>query len=143
MCDMIFASETATFGQPEIKLGIIPGMGGSQRLTKLVGKAKAMDMVLTGRMIDASEAEHAGLVSRVIAADKLMDEALDAAQKIASFGKLAVLAATGAVRRAEEASLSEGISFERRAFHALFATEDQKEGMRAFVEKRKPEFKGK
>lgn len=142
MCDMIFASESAKFGQPEIKLGVIPGMGGSQRLTKMIGKAKAMDMILTGKMIDAVEAERAGLVSRVIATDRLIEEATQAATLIAGFGKPSVLAATEAVRRAEELSLTEGILFERRTFHALFATEDQKEGMRAFVEKRPAEFKG-
>ncbi|KQS91235.1 MULTISPECIES: enoyl-CoA hydratase [unclassified Rhizobium] len=143
MCDIIFASETAMFGQPEIKLGVIPGMGGSQRLTKLVGKSKAMDMILTGRMMDATEAERCGLVSRILAADKLMDETLAAARTIAGYGKLATMAAREAVDRALESGLREGILFERRIFHGLFATEDQKEGMAAFVEKRPPQFKGK
>ncbi len=143
MCDIIFASETAMFGQPEIKLGVIPGMGGSQRLTKLVGKSKAMDMILTGRMMDATEAERCGLVSRVLPADKLMDETLAAARTIAGYGKLATMAAREAVDRALESGLREGILFERRIFHGLFATADQKEGMAAFVEKRPPQFKGK
>ncbi len=143
MCDIIFASETAMFGQPEIKLGVIPGMGGSQRLTKLVGKSKAMDMILTGRMMDATEAERCGLVSRVLPADKLMDETLAAARTIAGYGKLATMAAREAVDRALESGLREGILFERRIFHGLFATEDQKEGMAAFVEKRPPQFRGK
>ena len=143
MCDMIFAADTAMFGQPEIKLGVIPGMGGTQRLTKLVGKAKAMDLILTGRMMDAAEAERAGLVSRVIAADKLMEEALAAAQTIATYGKTAAMAAREAVDRALELGLREGIVFERRLFHALFATSDQKEGMAAFIEKRPPSFTGK
>lgn len=143
MCDMIFAADTAMFGQPEIKLGVIPGMGGTQRLTKLVGKAKAMDLILTGRMMDAAEAERAGLVSRVIAADKLMEEALAAAQTIATYGKTAAMAAREAVDRALELGLREGIVFERRLFHALFATSDQKEGMAAFIEKRPPSFAGK
>jgi enoyl-CoA hydratase len=143
MCDMIFAAESAQFGQPEIKLGVIPGMGGSQRLTRLVGKAKAMDMILTGRMMGAEEAERAGLVARVIPGDTLMAETLAAAEKIAAHSKTAAMAAREAVDRALELGLREGILFERRTFHALFATEDQKEGMRAFVEKRKAEFKGK
>ncbi|WLR95509.1 enoyl-CoA hydratase [Shinella zoogloeoides] len=143
MCDMIFAADTAMFGQPEIKLGVIPGMGGTQRLTKLVGKAKAMDLILTGRMMDAAEAERAGLVSRVIAADKLMEEALAAAQTIATYGKTAAMAAREAVDRALELGLREGIVFERRLFHALFATSDQTEGMAAFIEKRPPSFTGK
>jgi enoyl-CoA hydratase len=143
MCDMIFAADTAKFGQPEIKLGVIPGMGGSQRLTKLIGRAKAMDMILTGRMMGAEEAERSGLVARVIPADRLIEESLAAAQTIASYGKPAVMVAREAVDRAEEMSLREGILFERRTFHALFATEDQKEGMRAFVEKRKPDFTGR
>ncbi|MBD9374625.1 enoyl-CoA hydratase [Rhizobium sp. ARZ01] len=142
MCDMIFAADTAMFGQPEIKLGVIPGMGGSQRLTKLVGKAKAMDLILTGRLMDATEAERCGLVARVVPADKLMDEALKAAETIAGYGKAATTAAREAVDRALEGGLREGILFERRLFHALFATADQKEGMAAFVEKRAPTFKG-
>jgi enoyl-CoA hydratase len=141
MCDFIIASETAKFGQPEITLGVIPGMGGSQRLTRAVGKAKAMDLVLTGRMMDAAEAERAGLVSRVVAPEKLMEEALAAAEKIASFSLPAVMMAKEAVNRSLELTLAEGLRFERRLFHSLFATEDQKEGMAAFVAKRKPEFK--
>ncbi|ENN89480.1 putative enoyl-CoA hydratase [Rhizobium freirei PRF 81] len=143
MCDFIIASETAKFGQPEITLGVIPGMGGSQRLTRAVGKAKAMDLVLTGRMMDAAEAERAGLVARVVPADKLLDEALAAAAKIASLSRPSVLMAKEAVNRAQEATLEEGLRFERRLFHSLFATEDQKEGMAAFVEKRKPAFKNR
>jgi enoyl-CoA hydratase len=142
MCDMIFASERAKFGQPEIKLGLIPGMGGSQRLTKLVGKAKAMDLILTGRMMGAKEAERAGLVSRVIPDGKLMDETLAAAEAIAAYSKRAAIAAREVVDRALELSLHEGILFERRAYHALWATQDAKEGMRAFLEKREPDFKG-
>ncbi|MDF1633166.1 enoyl-CoA hydratase [Mycoplana sp. MJR14] len=142
MCDMIFAADTAMFGQPEIKLGVIPGMGGSQRLTKLVGKSKAMDLILTGRMMDAAEAERCGLVARVVPADRLMEETMQAAQTIAGYGKAATTAAREAVDRALELGLREGIQFERRLFHALFATADQKEGMAAFVEKRSPNFKG-
>ncbi|MET3233666.1 UNVERIFIED_ORG: enoyl-CoA hydratase [Burkholderia sp. 1263] len=142
MCDMIFAAETAVFGQPEIRLGVIPGMGGSQRLTKLIGKAKAMDMILTGRTMAADEAERAGLVARVIPADRLMEETLAAAATIAGYGKVTAMVAREAVDRALELGLREGLLFERRTFHALFATEDQKEGMRAFVEKKTPEFKG-
>ncbi|TXH82409.1 MAG: enoyl-CoA hydratase [Rhizobium sp.] len=143
MCDFIIASETAKFGQPEITLGVIPGMGGSQRLTRAVGKAKAMDLVLTGRMMDAAEAERAGLVARVVPADKLLGEALAAAAKIASHSRPSVLMAKEAVNRAQETTLDEGLRFERRLFHSLFATEDQKEGMAAFVEKRKPAFKNR
>ncbi len=143
ICDFIIASETAKFGQPEITLGVIPGMGGSQRLTRAVGKAKAMDMVLTGRMMDAAEAERAGLVSRVVAPDRLLDEALEAAAKIASLSRPSVLMAKEAVNRALETTLEEGLRFERRLFHSLFATEDQKEGMTAFIEKRKPAFKNR
>ncbi|MGV1790268.1 enoyl-CoA hydratase [Rhizobium sp. A37_96] len=143
MCDFIIASETAKFGQPEITLGVIPGMGGSQRLTRAVGKAKAMDLVLTGRMMDAAEAERSGLVARVVPADKLLDEALAAAAKIASHSRPSVLMAKEAVHRALETTLEEGLRFERRLFHSLFATEDQKEGMAAFVEKRKPSFKNR
>lgn len=142
MCDIIFAADTAMFGQPEIKLGVIPGMGGSQRLTKLVGKSKAMDLILTGRMMDAAEGERCGLVARVIPAEKLMEEVLQAAETIAGYGKMATTAAREAVERALEVSLREGILFERRLFHSLFATADQKEGMAAFVEKRSPQFKG-
>jgi enoyl-CoA hydratase len=143
MCDFIIAAETAKFGQPEITLGIIPGAGGTQRLARAVGKAKAMDLVLTGRMMDAAEAERAGLVARVVPADKLMDEALAAAEKIAAMSLPSVLMAKEAVNRAFETTLAEGIKFERRLFHAAFATEDQKEGMAAFSEKRKPAFKNR
>ena len=141
MCDFIIAADTARFGQPEIKLGIIPGAGGTQRLPRAVGKGKAMDMVLTGRMMDAAEAERAGLVSRVVPFDKLADEALGAALQIADFSRIAVMAAKESVNRAFESGLSDGVMFERRLFHALFATADQKEGMDAFVNKRKPAFK--
>ncbi|CDZ36324.1 Putative enoyl-CoA hydratase echA8 [Neorhizobium galegae bv. officinalis] len=140
MCDFIIASETAKFGQPEITLGVIPGMGGSQRLTRAVGKAKAMDMVMTGRMMDVAEAERAGLVSRIVSPERLIDEAVEAAAKIASFPRAAVLMAKEAVSRSFEGTLAEGLRFERRLFHSLFATSDQKEGMAAFVEKRKPQF---
>ena len=140
MCDFIIASETAKFGQPEITLGVIPGMGGSQRLTRAVGKAKAMDMVMTGRMMDVAEAERAGLVSRIVSPERLIDEAVEAAAKIASFPRAAVLMAKEAVSRSFETTLAEGLRFERRLFHSLFATADQKEGMAAFVEKRKPQF---
>jgi enoyl-CoA hydratase len=141
MCDFIFASETAKFGQPEIKLGIIPGAGGTQRLPRAVGKAKAMDLALTGRMMDAAEAERAGLVSRVVPQDKLMDEALGAALMICGFSQIATMAAKESVNRAFESGLSDGVMFERRLFHALFATADQKEGMDAFVNKRKANFR--
>jgi enoyl-CoA hydratase len=141
MCDVIIAADNAKFGQPEIKLGIIPGAGGTQRLPRAVGKAKAMDMALTGRMMDAAEAERAGLVSRVVPQDKLMDEALSAALMICDYSQVAVMAAKESVNRAFESSLSDGVMFERRLFHALFATADQKEGMAAFVEKRKPDFR--
>ena len=140
MCDFIIASETAKFGQPEITLGVIPGMGGSQRLTRAVGKAKAMDMVMTGRMMDVAEAERAGLVSRIVSPERLIDEAVEAAAKIGSFPRAAVLMAKEAVSRSFETTLAEGLRFERRLFHSLFATSDQKEGMAAFVEKRKPQF---
>ncbi|MBN9044986.1 MAG: enoyl-CoA hydratase [Rhizobiales bacterium] len=143
MCDFIIAADNAKFGQPEITLGIMPGMGGSQRLTRFVGKSKAMDMCLTGRMMDAAEAERAGLVSRVVAPEALMDEALKAAGRIASFSRSAVLMTKEAVNRAYETTLSEGLRFERRQFHSLFATEDQKEGMAAFIEKRPPAFKNR
>jgi len=143
MCDFIIAADNARFGQPEIKLGIIPGAGGTQRLPRAVGKAKAMDMALTGRMMDAAEAERAGLVSRVVPLDKLMDEALGAALMICDYSQIAVMAAKESVNRAFEGSLSDGIMFERRMFHAMFATTDQKEGMDAFVNKRKAEFKNK
>ena len=141
MCDFIIAADNARFGQPEIKLGIIPGAGGTQRLPRAVGKAKAMDMALTGRMMDAAEAERAGLVSRVVPLDKLMDETLGAALQICEFSQIAVLAAKESVNRAFESGLADGVMFERRLFHALFATQDQKEGMDAFVNKRKPAFK--
>jgi enoyl-CoA hydratase len=143
MCDTIIAAETAKFGQPEINLGVIPGSGGTQRLTRFVGKAKAMDMVLTGRMMDAAEAERSGLVSRVVPAERLLEEALAVAAKIAEMSRPAVLMAKEAVNRAYETTLAEGVRFERRVFHSLFATEDQKEGMAAFVEKRKPRFKNR
>jgi enoyl-CoA hydratase len=141
MCDFIIAAETAKFGQPEIKIGVIPGAGGTQRLPRAIGKAKAMDMVLTSRMMDAAEAERAGLVSRVVPADKLLDEALAAAEAINAFSGPSVMLAKECVNRAFESGLSDGVSYERRVFHALFATEDQKEGMDAFVNKRKPAFK--
>ncbi len=141
MCDTILAAESAKFGQPEITLAIIPGAGGTQRLTRAVGKAKAMEMILSGRMIDAVEAERCGLVSRVVANDKLLEETLKLADKIAAQSRQAVLAAKEAVNRAFETTLAEGVRFERRLFHALFSTEDQKEGMAAFAEKRKPQFK--
>ena len=141
MCDFIIAADNARFGQPEIKLGIIPGAGGTQRLPRAIGKAKAMDLALTGRMMNADEAERAGLVSRVVPLDKLMDEALGAALSICDYSQIAVMSAKESVNRAFESSLSDGIMFERRMFHALFATEDQKEGMDAFVNKRKAVFK--
>ncbi|HEX6842235.1 MAG TPA: enoyl-CoA hydratase [Stellaceae bacterium] len=143
MCDTIIAADTAKFGQPEITLGVIPGAGGTQRLTRFVGKAKAMDMVLTGRMMDAAEAERSGLVSRVVPAATLLDEALAVAVRIAELSRPAVMLAKEAVNRAYETTLSEGVRFERRVFHSLFASEDQKEGMAAFVEKRKPRFKNR
>ncbi len=143
MCDIIFASETAKFGQPEIKLGVIPGMGGSQRLARLIGRAKAMDMILTGRMMDAEEAERSGLVARIFESDNLLSETLKVAAEIAGFGRMAAMAAIDAVNRAEQTSLYEGILFERRLFHSLFATADQKEGMAAFMAKRAAEFKNK
>lgn len=143
MCDLIYAADTAKFGQPEIKLGLIPGMGGTQRLTKLVGKAKAMDMILTGRMIDAAEAERAGLVARIFPADQLMAETLAAAEMIAGYGRTAVYAAREAIERAQESSLREGILFERRTYYALWATQDAQEGMQAFLEKREPKFGGR
>ena len=141
MCDFIIAADNAKFGQPEIKLGIIPGAGGTQRLPRAVGKAKAMDLALTGRMMDAVEAERAGLVSRVVPLDKLMDETLAAALMICGMGQIAVMAAKEAVNRAFESGLTDGVMFERRLFHSMFATEDQKEGMDAFVNKRKAVFK--
>jgi len=143
MCDFIVAADTAKFGQPEIKLGVIPGAGGTQRLTRFVGKSKAMDMVLTGRMMDAAEAERSGLVSRVFPAETLVAEALKIARSIAALGAAAVYAAKESVNTAYETTLAQGVHFERRLFHGLFATEDQKEGMKAFVEKRKAEFKNR
>jgi enoyl-CoA hydratase len=140
-CDIVVAADTAKFGQPEIKIGAMPGAGGTQRLPRAVGKAKAMDLILTARMMDAHEAERAGLVSRVVPADRLLDEALAVANAICEFSGPVVMMAKEAVNRAFETPLAEGILFERRMFHALFATEDQKEGMRAFVAKRKPAFK--
>jgi enoyl-CoA hydratase len=140
MCDFIIAADNAKFGQPEIKLGIIPGAGGTQRLPRTVGKAKAMDMALTGRMMDAQEAERAGLVSRVVPLERLMEEALGAASMICEFSQIAVMAAKESVNRSFEGTLNDGIMFERRMFHALFATQDQKEGMDAFVNKRKAVF---
>lgn len=141
MCDFILAADTAKFGQPEITIGILPGAGGTQRLTRFVGKAKAMEMVLTGRTMDAEEAERAGLVSRVVPADDLVEEALKTANRIAEMSMPVVMLAKESVNRAYETTLAEGVRFERRLFHAAFATEDQKEGMAAFVEKRQPHFK--
>ena len=143
MCDFIIAGEGAKFGQPEVKLGVMAGMGGSQRMTKLVGRAKSMDMHLTGRMMDAAEALACGLVARVVADDKVVETAMEAAATIAGYSKPVTGFIRDAVNRADEVSLAEGLLFERRVFHSLFATEDQKEGMAAFVEKRKPEFKGR
>lgn len=143
MCDFIIASDTAKFGQPEINLGIVAGMGGTQRLTRFVGKSKSMDMHLTGRFMDAAEAERCGLVSRVVPAADLLTEALKIARKIADKSAMTVMAVKEAVNRAQEGSLREGLLFERRLFHALFATEDQKEGMAAFLEKRQPQFRDK
>ena len=140
-CDIIIAADNAKFGQPEIKLGVIPGIGGTQRLTHAVGKAKAMDLILTGRLMDAAEAERSGLVSRVVPLANLMEEACKAAETIASMSMPSVMIAKECVNRAFESSLAEGIRFERRVFHSLFATEDQKEGMAAFAEKRAPDFK--
>jgi len=141
LCDFIIAADNAKFGQPEIKLGVIPGFGGTQRLPRAVGKAKAMDLVLTGRMMDADEAERCGLVARVVSPERLLDEALEAAETIASYSLPSVMMAKECVNAAFEGTLTDTLMYERRNFHALFATEDQKEGMRAFVEKRKPEFK--
>jgi enoyl-CoA hydratase len=141
MCDVVLAAETAKFGQPEITLGVLPGAGGTQRLTRLVGKAKAMEMCLSGRMMDAAEAERSGLVSRVLPAEQLLDEAMKLADRIASMSTPVVMMVKESVNRAYETTLAEGLRFERRLFHAAFATEDQKEGMAAFVEKRQPDFK--
>lgn len=141
MCDFIVAADTAKFGQPEINLGVMPGAGGTQRLTRFVGKSKAMDMCLTGRMMDAAEAERAGLVSRVVAADQLLDEAMKAAEAVAAKSMPIAMMTKETVNRSYETTLSEGILFERRVFHSMFATEDQKEGMAAFADKRKADFK--
>jgi enoyl-CoA hydratase len=143
MCDFILAADTAKFGQPEINLGVIPGAGGTQRLPRFVGKSKAMEMVLSGRMMDAAEAERCGLVSRVVPASLLVDEAIKTAQKIAEMSLPSLLLAKESVNRAFETTLNEGVRFERRVFHSLFATEDQKEGMAAFTEKRKPLFRNR
>lgn len=143
LCDFIIAADNAKFGQPEINLGVMPGIGGTQRLTRFVGKSKAMEMCLTGRQMDASEAERSGLVSRVVPLDELMTEAMKAAETIAAKSLPIVMMTKETVNRAYETTLTEGVRFERRLFHAMFATEDQKEGMAAFVEKRKPEFKDK
>ncbi|HEX3884505.1 MAG TPA: enoyl-CoA hydratase [Stellaceae bacterium] len=143
MCDIVIAAETARFGQPEILLGVIPGAGGTQRLPRFIGKAKAMDLCLTGRMMDAAEAERAGLVSRIVPADKLMDEAMAVAARIAEMSRPIAMMAKESVNRAFETTLAEGVRFERRLFHSTFATEDQKEGMAAFVSKRKPAFKNR
>ena len=143
MCDFILAADSAKFGQPEIKLGVIPGVGGTQRLTRFVGKSKAMDMILTGRMMDAAEAERSRLVSRVFPAAELVEKALEVVGGIAALGAAAVYAAKESVNRAYETTLAEGVRFERRIFHGLFATEDQNEGMRAFVEKRPAQFKNR
>lgn len=143
MCDFILAAENARFGQPEINLGVLPGMGGTQRLSRAVGKAKAMEMCLTGRLMDAHEAERAGLVSRVVATERLLDEALEAAATIAAKSLPVAMMVKESVNRAFEVSLAEGIRFERRVFHAVFASQDQKEGMAAFVAKRPPRFEGR
>ena len=143
MCDFIIASDTAKFGQPEITLGVIPGAGGTQRLARFIGKAKAMDMILTGRLMEAAEAERCGLVSRIVVPEKLLDEAVETAAKIAAFSQPIAMMAKEAVNRAFETSLAEGLRFERRLIHSMFALDDQKEGMSAFVEKRKPVFKNK
>ena len=143
MCDFILAADSAKFGQPEIKLGTIPGAGGTQRLTRFVGKSKAMDLILTGRLMDAAEAERCGLVSRIIPAAELVDEAIKVAKGVAALGAPSVLAAKECVNKAFETTLAEGIHFERRLFFGLFSTEDQKEGMRAFVDKRPAEFKNR
>ena len=143
MCDFIIAAETAKFALPEITLGIMPGAGGTQRLPRFIGKAKAMDLILTGRMMDAAEAERAGLVARVVPAEKLLEEAMAAAGKIAGYSQPIVMMAKETVNRAQETSLSEGARFERRLFLSMFSTEDQKEGMKAFIEKRKPAFRNR
>ncbi len=143
MCDFIIAAENAKFGQPEINLGVLPGAGGTQRLTRAVGKSKAMEMILTGRMMDAEEAERAGLVSRIVPVENLIDDAIETAETIANLSRLAVYSAKESVNRAFESPLREGVLFERRAFHTLFGTEDKAEGMAAFVEKREPKFKNR
>ncbi len=143
MCDIVIAAETARFGQPEILLGVLPGAGGTQRLPRFIGKAKAMDLCLTGRMMDAAEAERAGLVARVVPADKLLDEAIGVAARIAEMSRPIAMMVKESVNRAFETTLSEGVRFERRLFHSAFATEDQKEGMAAFIAKRKPAFNNK
>lgn len=143
MCDIIIAAESARFGMPEITLGIMPGAGGTQRLPRFIGKAKAMDMILTGRMMDAAEAERCGLVSRVVPSERLLEEAMAAAARIASFSQPIVMMAKETVNRAFETAMEEGMRFERRLFLSMFATEDQKEGMRAFIEKRKPDFRNR
>lgn len=143
MCDMIYAGEKAKFGQPEIKLGVIPGSGGTQRLTRFVGKSMAMDMILTGRLIDAEEAKAIGLVARIFPPDRLVEETLAIAQTIAGYGHLSVMAAKEAINRAYETTMSEGVRFERRLFHGLFGTADQQEGMAAFIDKRPPQFTGR
>jgi enoyl-CoA hydratase len=143
MCDMIIAADSARFGQPEIKLGVIPGMGGTQRLTRAIGKAKAMDLILTGRMMDAAEAERSGLIARVVPAADLLNETMKIAEQIAALSLPSVMAAKEAVNRSQETSLEEGLRFERRVFHALFATQDQKEGMAAFIAKRPAVFKNR
>jgi enoyl-CoA hydratase len=143
MCDIVIAADTARFGQPEINLGTIPGAGGTQRLTRFVGKAKAMDLCLTGRMMDASEAERAGLVSRIVPATELLSEAVKLAERIATMSRPIAMMVKEAVNRAYETTLAEGVRFERRLFHSTFATEDQKEGMAAFIDKRKPSFRNR
>jgi enoyl-CoA hydratase len=143
MCDIVIASETARFGQPEINLGTMPGAGGTQRLPRFIGKAKAMDLCLTGRMMDAAEAERAGLVSRVVAPDKLMEETVAVAERISRMSRPIAMMVKEAVNRAFETTLAEGVRFERRLFHSTFATEDQKEGMAAFIAKRNPAFKNR
>jgi enoyl-CoA hydratase len=143
MCDMIIAADTAKFGQPEIKLGVIPGIGGTQRLTRAIGKAKTMDLCLTGRMMDAKEAEASGLVARVVPAAELMDVTMKAAETVASMSLIALIACKESVNAAFETTLAEGLRLERRSFHPLFATEDQKEGMAAFIEKRPAKFKNR
>ncbi len=140
MCDILIASDTARFGQPEIKLGILPGSGGTQRLPRAIGKAKAMDLVLTGRLMDAEEAERCGLVSRIVSVESLLEESLEIAGEIASYSLPSVMMAKESLNRAYEMTLEEGVRFERRLFHSAFATDDQKEGMKAFIEKRKANF---